>query len=163
MRDAIGGALTIQIIVIFLVIINGYLAFNVNYTKAFRVKNEIISLIEKNEGLMYEEYEGSTLTGYGAVYQIKQFLNQVGYNGESLANASNCTDGYRPMSGGYCLKRTTVDENNLINPNETYRGSYYSVITFVKIDIPVLDLLFENGMAFKVRGETRLIYSSGQY
>lgn len=51
MRDAISGAMTLQIIVIFMIIINCYLAFSVNYTKAFRVKNEIRSIIEKNEGL----------------------------------------------------------------------------------------------------------------
>ena len=51
MRDAISGALTLQIILIFMIIINCYLAFSVNYTKAFRVKNEILSIIEKNEGL----------------------------------------------------------------------------------------------------------------
>ena len=43
MRDAIGGVVNITIIVTFLVIVSGYLAFNVNYTKAFRVKNKIIT------------------------------------------------------------------------------------------------------------------------
>ena len=51
MRDAIGGALTLQMILVFMVIVNCYLAFSVNYSKAFRVKNEIRSIIEKNEGL----------------------------------------------------------------------------------------------------------------
>ena len=46
MRDAIGGVVNITIIVTFLVIVSGYLAFNVNYTKAFRVKNKIITTIE---------------------------------------------------------------------------------------------------------------------
>ena len=50
-RDAISGAMTLQIIVIFMIIINCYLAFSVNYTKAFRVKNEIRSIVEKNEGM----------------------------------------------------------------------------------------------------------------
>ena len=43
MRDALGGIVNITIIVVFLVIVSGYLAFNVNYTKAFRVKNKIIT------------------------------------------------------------------------------------------------------------------------
>ena len=51
MKEAIGGALTIQIILIFLILVNGYLAMTVNYTKAFRVKNGIISIIERNEGI----------------------------------------------------------------------------------------------------------------
>ena len=43
MRDAFGGLLNMVIIVVFLVLVSGYLAFNVNYTKAFRVKNKIIT------------------------------------------------------------------------------------------------------------------------
>jgi len=46
MRDAIGGTFSIQIILFFLIIINSYLAFSVNYTKAFRIKNNIIAIIE---------------------------------------------------------------------------------------------------------------------
>lgn len=46
MRDAIGGVVNIQIILVFIVIVSGYLAFSVNYTKAFRVKNKIITTLE---------------------------------------------------------------------------------------------------------------------
>ena len=45
MRDALGGSVTIVIIVVFIVIVLGYLAFNVNYTKAFRMKDKIISVL----------------------------------------------------------------------------------------------------------------------
>ena len=43
MRDALGGVVNLAMIVVFLVLVCGYLAFNVNYTKAFRVKNYIIT------------------------------------------------------------------------------------------------------------------------
>ena len=47
MRDAFSGIINIGMIVVFLVIVSGYLAYNVTYTKAFRVKNKIIDYIEK--------------------------------------------------------------------------------------------------------------------
>ena len=50
MRDAFGGLMNMVIIIVFLVLVSGYLAFNVNYTKAFRVKNKIITTIEQYEG-----------------------------------------------------------------------------------------------------------------
>ena len=50
MRDAFGGIVNLSMIVIFLVLVCGYLAFNVNYTKAFRVKNYIITTMEQYEG-----------------------------------------------------------------------------------------------------------------
>lgn len=162
MKDAVGGVLTIQIIVIFLVLINGYLAFNVNYTKAFRVKNEIISIIEKNEGFSGDLTTASCNPGdrTNAICQIRDYLNNVGYNNEKLSNAANCGS-YTTMPGGYCLKATHVGINNDDELSSQYRGTYYSVITFVNIDIPILNMLFEGGAAFQVRGETRLIYSSG--
>ena len=50
MRDAMGGTVVLVIIVVFIVVTLGYMAFNVNYTKAFRMKNKIISV--------YEDYKG---------------------------------------------------------------------------------------------------------
>ena len=50
MRDAIGGVFSLQIILVFVILINGYLAYSVNYTRAFRVKNEIINIVEESEG-----------------------------------------------------------------------------------------------------------------
>ena len=47
MRDAFGGVANLVIIVVFLVLVSGYLAFNVNYTKAFRVKIKLNPLIEQ--------------------------------------------------------------------------------------------------------------------
>ena len=50
MRDAIGGVFSLQIILIFVILINGYMAYSVNYTRAFRVKNGIINIVEEREG-----------------------------------------------------------------------------------------------------------------
>ena len=57
MKDAVGGIVNIWIIAIFIVLISGYLAFSVQYNKAFRMKNEIIEAIEQCDG-----YENGTRT-----------------------------------------------------------------------------------------------------
>lgn len=162
MKEAIGGAMTIQIIIIFLLIINSYLAFTVNYTKAFRVKNEIISIIEKNEGFTGNGGETYCSTGDNACNQISAYLNQVGYNTiEFNCNPGNDT-GYEKKPGGYCIKAILEGTNGSSNPNTQYVGSHYSVKTFVKINFPVLDkLLPVFSQVFTVRGETKTIYSSG--
>ena len=41
MKDALGGIINIWFIAVFIVIISGYLAFSIQYNKAFRMKNEI--------------------------------------------------------------------------------------------------------------------------
>ena len=50
MRDAFGGIVNIVLVAIFLVIVSGILGLVVNYTKAFRMKNAVISTIEQYEG-----------------------------------------------------------------------------------------------------------------
>ena len=70
MRDALGGVVNIQFILIFIVLVSGYLAFSVNYTKAFRAKNKIIDV--------YESYEGN-LKNEGALEKINTYLNKIGY------------------------------------------------------------------------------------
>ena len=46
MKDAFGGILNLVLIVVFLLLIEGILGLVVNYSKAFRMKNTVISAIE---------------------------------------------------------------------------------------------------------------------
>ena len=168
MRDAVGGAMTIQIIIFFLVVINGYLAFTINYTKAFRVKNEIISIIERNEGFPEGQVgcSSGSVAATSTACQIEEFLREVSYNAEDYTDSGACTRNgeylWDPMPGGYCLLRQKVDQSGNSDPNATYMGSYYKVTTFVKIDIPIINNLFRSlSNLFAVTGETKLIYSSG--
>ncbi len=50
MSDSLGGTVIIVLIVLFITIVSGYLAFNVNYTKAFKMKNKIVDTYEKYKG-----------------------------------------------------------------------------------------------------------------
>ena len=50
MRESIGGTWLVGIVIVFIVIFTSYLALSVNYSKAFKVKNGIIEIIEENEG-----------------------------------------------------------------------------------------------------------------
>ena len=75
MRDSIGGIPVIVIVTLFIVISLGYIAFNVNYTKAFRMKNKAIEL--------FEEYHGAdhcTNESAGCGKRLKDYADSVGYN-----------------------------------------------------------------------------------
>lgn len=157
MKEAIGGAMTINIILIFMLIVNAYLAFSVNYTKAFRIKNNIVSIIEKNEGLTDQAQKQIYTTMVENGYNVaKDYVTRCGSNG---------LDGYRAMyndAGGYCVKVTVVDNTGGTNMNNTYVGAYYSVVSFINIDIPVLNKIFPVfANVFSIKGETKTIYSSG--
>lgn len=150
MRDAFGGIVNLIIIVVFLVIVSGYLAFNVNYTKAFRVKNKIISTIE--------EYEGSCAAGSACENKIVDYMKALGYStsspnlhGEKCVESSSakwvCT------GTGYCTCEVPVSAINL----DTKEKVYYKVVTQINIEIPIINKIMPNMNVFRVGGDTKPI------
>ena len=111
MREAIGGALLIKLVMVFIVIYVCFLAIAINYSITFRVKNQIINLIEAYEGL--ENAEES----------IEQYVNNIGYfrGLGTVRRDENCN------YAGYCIYEI-----------DSVRGKYYRVVTYVSFDFPIL-------------------------
>ena len=157
MRDAIGGVFSLQIILVFVILINGYLAYSVNYTRAFRVKNEIINIVEESEGFR----EGGT-----AATRISSLVKTAGYGLSSIQqqnvrNNNNVDGWYCNGQDGYCIKcYDNTGNNSITSDNAEYRGVYYGVKTYVNMDIPVLNRIFTGLPDFlAVKGETKTIYA----
>ena len=157
MKEAFGGIFTMQALVVFLVLASGLLAFSVSYTKSFKVKNEIRRIVEQYEGLTED-----------AKLKIKDVAEKYNYNvSNPTFYVDACKDnGYHvgiseTLSNGnsavYCVKCELVSTESL-----KHKGSYYTIATFVNIDIPIINKIFPKAAAFlQVKGETSLIYSSG--
>ncbi len=149
MRDAIGGAMTIQIILFFLVVINAYLAFSVNYTKAFRIKNNIVAILEQQEGF-------TTGGPEAADARIEKIMLDTGYSvGKDVIDKCGTTDNeyvaIHNKAGGFCLKLTK---------NSSDGSGYYSVKTYININVPILNnILPVFSEVFSIKGETKTIYS----
>lgn len=154
MRDALGGLVNIVIIIVFLVIVSGYLAFNVNYTKAFRVKNKIISAIE--------QYEGNCNTDQGACSKaITDYMKSIGYSVPQTINLQD--QGYIcPRNAGYCIKEINAENNTdpaiVLENNEG--KVYYQVVTVIYIDIPIINRIMPNLKMFQVTGTTKVFKPS---
>lgn len=151
MRDAIGQVFALQIILAFVLLINGYMAYSVNYTRAFRVKNQIVNIIEQYEGPTDEAMAKIGSYVDGMTYRVPQTL----INNFRNRYASNSDDGEVSCQDGWCYiahdVRTTGGDGEM-------NGTYYSVVTFVNIDIPVINNLIGLGDFLSVSGETRTIY-----
>lgn len=156
MKEAFGGIFTMQALVVFLVLASGLLAFSVSYTKSFRIKNEIRRVVEQYEGLTSD-----------AKLKIKEVAEKYNYNvSDPSLYASICT------KNGYTAQQVTLSDGNnavycvkceLVSTEKTkYKGSYYTIVTFINIDIPIINRIFPKAAAFlQTKGETSLIYSSG--
>lgn len=149
MRDAFGGLMNMVIIVVFLVLVSGYLAFNVNYTKAFRVKNKIITTIEQYEGACDPGNESNKCNQV-----IKDYMQSVGYNASSL----NLTDKGYVCNNSYCIKRmeAETDTGNV----DLKKKVYYEVTTAVVIDIPIINKIMPQLQIFQVSGTTKAFVPS---
>lgn len=111
MREAIGGALLIKLVMVFIVIYIAFLGIAINYAITFRVKNQIVNIIEEYEGLD------------NAMTHIQDYIANVGYfraNVVDFSTDANCNN-------GYCIKEI-----------DTVRGKYYKVTTYVSFSFPFI-------------------------
>lgn len=134
MREAVGGSLLLNLVVIFTSIVILFFAVIIAYSKAYKIKNRIIEVIESNE--TYDSIVASHLnddlkvSGYWAATR-----DQVN---------SRCDVGNLNTSEYlYCVY---LDESST-------EGESYKVVTYIHFDFPVIgDML-----TFAVKGETKVL------
>ena len=157
MNEGTGGSIVLAIIVVAIAFIMSYLAYNVNYTKAFRMKNKVISLYEKCGGHCYGQCKND----------IIQYRKDIGYDPKAITNCRNIP--FKPdnaelvdnsAGNGYCVFKVVEHktENSQIVPE--YQSSsryYYRVITRINIVVPIVNNIFDLG-ALYVTGDTEMFY-----
>ncbi len=149
MRDAFGGVVNLVIIVVFLVLVSGYLAFNVNYTKAFRVKNKIISTFEQYEG----QCDVDTTAPNTCNGEIKAYMDSLGYNAPYFNLES---EGYT-CRYGYCYKRVDVAKPASSSTADTKQRAYFKIVTQINVDIPIINKILPGLKIFQISGDTKPI------
>lgn len=172
MRESIGASWMIGIVAMFVALFSGFLAYAISYTRAFNTKNEIVNLIEHNDG--FSTFSGPSgdvknasdkeLVDDGSVEALAyRAIKNLGYNyslfEDGLKGDANClirtdeVDLKGKMMNGYCLVKRC--ENGDKNKNTTYK-----VTAFVALKIPVIEIIVK----IPVSGETRTIsYDVGNF
>ena len=136
MREAFGGIMNLFIIAMFLVLLSSTFALIVNYTKAFKMKNSVISNFEK--------YEGNCRSDDTPC--VEQIIKEADAMAYSPSVAINCPSGFDSVANRFCYKLESTNS----------RGVVYEVVTQVDIDFPFINRLM--GLrVFQVSGKTRLI------
>lgn len=149
MRESIGGTWLLGFVVLFIVLFSGYLAVSINYTKAFKVKNQIINLIEQNEGFRASEFGNlasasdiELSASNNTEDKIYQYIKDIGYANTTILS-TKCNGKGSYYTGGYCVRRVC-----------TANGSYYKVTSFINIELPLIWTSF----TIPITGETKTIY-----
>lgn len=147
MRNAIGNALLVNIIIVFIVVMLGFLTGSLNYTKAYRIKNNLLNLIER-EGTWNDDVKAEAEKLFGEIgYRVVKNTSSkcVDRKGGGEIVAGSAAGTYR-----YCVfKYTKVD-----NINGFYVTNYV-VTTYMYFDIPLVSSILE----FPVYGQTKNLYS----
>ena len=157
MRESMGGAWLLQLMIVFILLFVAFLTVSINYTRAFRVKNEVLSFLEREEGLTNK---ATVANDFGGAYQlINNYLKLSGYKnkgacpiGENYKGITSLDvdNGNEYVEDGtkyyYCVKKTRTQKNN-------NQAAYYDVILFFDFNLPV----FGNITTYSVVGTTSVI------
>ncbi|MBQ6135545.1 MAG: hypothetical protein IJI60_04440 [Bacilli bacterium] len=157
MRDALGGTVTLVIIVFFIVVALGYAAFNVNYTKAFRMKDKIIAT--------YEDYSGNCTSECMKI--IENYAQKIGYVPYKLdcpGTDWHVQKGDYFSQGLYCEKEVSVSGNSNSSDFDEIKGKtgssdmklrkYYRIITKINLQVPVISNILDFKFLY-IYGDTK--------
>lgn len=164
MKESISVTTIFQIVILFILLFTAIMCLTINNSNAFGVKDEIINIIEANNG-NYLNSDNSALSD-----EIVSTISSAAYRTTGV-----CDEGYtgyerngQPVNSGerasVCIKKVDVTSgidkylNNLLGDtvaNDAFvQGSYYQVVLFYQLDLPVLRQIYN----FQTKGETKIIY-----
>ena len=146
MKDAIGGSLLLNIVVIFTSIIILFFVTMLAYTKAYKIKNRIIEVIEKNEkydGIVTRTQLNDDLRRAGYITATKDEIDKK-CNEKNLNSLAPGETGYL-----YCVYCKDYNEATGTCAQETT----YEVVTYIHFNLPIIG----NMMTFAVKGETKTL------
>ena len=144
MKSAIGGSMLFYLVIFFVITIILLFASILSYSKAYRVKDRIINILE-NADMSSQEKREETLK------QIDSDLKLIGYKSAigDFSCGSNCEDPFSDVTNytksyKYCICKKESKNNS---------GYYYVVTTYNQFEFPVIGSVFAN----KVKGETKIL------
>lgn len=160
MKESISNALITNLIITFLFILVILFAGSTAYTKAFKVKNRIISILEKYEMDLVKDNDDRLDADINV--EINSILGDLGYRVE-INNNTKCQEDLtrrfrNNQNNNYKMITTTSNYRYCIARFDTREGqsmnaSYYAVVTYMYFEIPLLGTTLE----FPVYGETKIM------
>ena len=159
MKEAIGGTWIFGIVITLVAFFTAFISFSLNYSRCYKVKNEMLSVIERNNGVNKD-----------SITEINKYINSIGYSGvgkcEPQGNAA-CLAGFKKSDNAqsftsissqqynYCIEKMVMNrdgKNSQITGMPT--SAYYHVRVFFTLDMPIVGQFFN----LKVEGETATVY-----
>ncbi len=166
MKTSISSIWFTGLVVTFLMVFSAYIIITVDYSKAFKLKNEVLSIIEKNKGMTLHTNGTETnsvivtgnkvITKIGAIKTINAFLKASSYTATGTCNVPEKADYvYGVFALEYDNGKSWSHIGELAQKNKEYYycfakyptgneasriydSVYYGVELFYNFEIPVL-------------------------
>lgn len=167
MKEALGGIGLFQIVIVFILLFTGVMCLTINQSKAFGVKDEIITIIQNAE--VTEDYNLSDNT----VAIITNHLKNAGYRTTGKCPSEEWVgysrDGVIVKNDAtFCIKihdvtkafysdvedKCSNDKCDVITDMDYPKMVYYEVALFYELDVPIIKYF----MNFKTYGSTKLLF-----
>ena len=165
MKEAVSATTIFQIVILFILLFTAIMCLTINNSNAFGIKDEIINIIEMNNG-NYLSNDNVSLN--------EEIVEAIANNSYRTTGVCDSTfDGFErngePVSRGekasVCIKKIEVTDgidkylDSILGygsyaDDEFVTGSYYQVVVFYQLDIPVIKQIYD----FTLKGETKIIY-----
>lgn len=141
MKAALGGGYLLNIAIFIISIVMLLFVGVLAYSRAYRIKDRIIEVIENNNG--YND---------NAKAMINEDLHKSGY---ITVRNLNC-----PMMDG----KVNINDNSnykycIYGPYSTSNGEYYKVVTYMQFDIPLIGDMLN----IPIKGETKILSKKYRY
>lgn len=143
MKEAIGGTWIFGLVIFFIAFFTAFISISLNYSKCYKLKDEIIATIQRNNGV-----SDATLR------EINRYMGSIGYrstgNCLSKTKAEACLSGFNYATNS----DTIVPTSNLEHANyciakrksppspDGFDTAYYYVKVFFKFDLPLIRNIF---------------------
>lgn len=147
MKEAIGNSLIFGIVITFIILFMLFFATSLSYTKAFKVKNKIVEILEKHDDILGEKSTNSGMLNTTVEQEINDVLGEIGYRISNEPN--NCPIRNEKEA---VIKNLTANYEYCIYEYSTNKGIYYGVTTYIYYEIPVIG----TKLRFPVYGETKI-------
>lgn len=166
MKESVSATTIFQIVILFILLFTAIMCLTINNSNAFGVRDEIINIIEMNNGNFLND------DNYSLSDEIVESISNAAYRTTGV-----CDEGYEgferngePVSSGerasVCIKRIDatggIDSyldrilGDTVAQNEFVEGSYYQIVLFYQLDLPVIRQAYN----FQTKGETKIIYQA---
>lgn len=137
MKESFGNAFITGLVIAFITLLILFFATSLTYTKAFKVKNRLVSIIEK-----YGDYNQE------ARDEIEQNLGELGYR---VSHGETCSSDRFPEATVVTVPGNTNYRYCVWEYDAGERGKYYGVMAYMYFEIPLIGKSLE----FPVYGETK--------